>query len=113
MVHNTVTELLGFWTLFTVGNSKYSKTQHFRNRMRFRLQMRERQTPTLLGPLESAVQNVRLALFEGPNRVGVSLLSPEDGSRSSFRNVVFVFRIPDVGQSPETLRKSSPSRQNT
>jgi hypothetical protein len=30
-----------------------------------------------------------LALSKGPNRVGVSLPSPEDGDRSSFRNVVF------------------------
>jgi hypothetical protein len=30
-----------------------------------------------------------LALSKGPNRVGVSLPSPEDGNRSSFRNVVF------------------------
>jgi hypothetical protein len=31
----------------------------------------------------------RLALSKGNNRVGVSLPSPEDGIRSSFRNVVF------------------------
>jgi hypothetical protein len=30
-----------------------------------------------------------LALSKGPNRVGVFLPSPEDGNRSSFRNVVF------------------------
>jgi hypothetical protein len=30
-----------------------------------------------------------VALFMGPNRVGVSLPSPEDENRSSFRNVVF------------------------
>jgi hypothetical protein len=30
-----------------------------------------------------------LALSKRPNRVGVSLLSPEDGNRPSFRNVVF------------------------
>jgi hypothetical protein len=34
---------------------------------------------------------LRIALFKGPNRVRVlaSLTSPEDGNRSSFRNVVF------------------------
>jgi hypothetical protein len=32
---------------------------------------------------------LRLALSKGPNRVGVSFPSPEDGNRSSFRNVVF------------------------
>jgi hypothetical protein len=30
-----------------------------------------------------------LALSEGPNRVDVSLLSPQDGNRPSFQNVVF------------------------
>jgi hypothetical protein len=29
------------------------------------------------------------ALFKGPNRLGVSLPSPEDGNRLSFRNIVF------------------------
>jgi hypothetical protein len=33
-------------------------------------------------------QGLRLALFKGPNRAGVSLLSPEDGNGSSCRNVV-------------------------
>jgi hypothetical protein len=33
--------------------------------------------------------NLRLAPSKGPNRVGVSLSSPEDGSKSGFRNVVF------------------------
>jgi hypothetical protein len=32
---------------------------------------------------------VRLALSKGPNRIGVSLPSPNDWNRSSFRNVVF------------------------
>jgi hypothetical protein len=32
----------------------------------------------------------RLALFEGPDRAGVSLPSPEDGHRSSFWNIVFL-----------------------
>jgi hypothetical protein len=32
---------------------------------------------------------MRVAISKGPNRVGVSLPSPEDGNRSSFRNVVF------------------------
>jgi hypothetical protein len=35
------------------------------------------------------VQWLRLALSEGPNRVGVSRLSPEDGNRFSFWNTVF------------------------
>jgi hypothetical protein len=32
---------------------------------------------------------LRLALSKGPNRVDVSLLSPFDGNRSSYRTVVF------------------------
>jgi hypothetical protein len=31
-----------------------------------------------------------LACSKGPNRVGVSVLSPEDGNRSSFQNALFV-----------------------
>jgi hypothetical protein len=34
---------------------------------------------------------VSLALYKGPNRVGVSLLTSEDGNGSSFRHGVFVF----------------------
>jgi hypothetical protein len=43
------------------------------------------ETPSLLGPLEK----LRLVLPKGRNTVGVSLPSPEDGSRSGFRNIVF------------------------
>jgi hypothetical protein len=32
---------------------------------------------------------LRLALSKGLNRIGVSLPSPEDGNRSSYRNVAF------------------------
>jgi hypothetical protein len=35
------------------------------------------------------VQWLRLALSKGPNRIAVSLPSPENGNRYSFRNVVF------------------------
>jgi hypothetical protein len=35
------------------------------------------------------VQWLRLALFRVPNIVGISIPSPEDGNRCSFRNVVF------------------------
>jgi hypothetical protein len=35
------------------------------------------------------VQQLRLALSKGPNRVGVSLPSPEDGNRCSFLHVAF------------------------
>jgi hypothetical protein len=46
----------------------------------------------LLCPLEtdlSKFQLLRLAISEEPNRVGVSLFSPEDGNESSFRNAMF------------------------
>jgi hypothetical protein len=45
-----------------------------------------RDTPTLLR-LASIIEP---ALSEEPNRVGVFLPSPEDGNRSSLRNVVFL-----------------------
>jgi hypothetical protein len=53
------------------------------------------------GERTSVVHWLRLALSNGPNRVGVYNLKPEDGNRSTFRNVVF-FRIPNDGQSPKT-----------
>jgi hypothetical protein len=71
-------ELLGSWTYSIVPYSKNYKTQCFGNWTCFRPQVR-RETLTL--PLERAN-------FKGPNRVGVSP-SPEDGNRSSFRNIVF------------------------
>jgi hypothetical protein len=46
---------------------------------------------------------MRLALSVGPNRVGVSLSSPEDGNKSSFRDVFSThLEIRDNEQSPET-----------
>jgi hypothetical protein len=65
--------------------------------------MKGRETPTLLGPLERAnLQWLMLALSKGPNRVGVSFHSPNDGNISSISDAVFlVFRIPDTEQSPE------------
>jgi hypothetical protein len=51
------------------------------------------ETPTQLSPLERvnlSLQWLRLALSKRPNWVGVSCpLSPEDGNRSSFQNVMF------------------------
>jgi hypothetical protein len=54
-----------------------------------------RETLTLLGPLERANLN-HSSLSKGPNRVGVSLPSPEDGNRSSFLNVVFLLSYLEV-----------------
>jgi hypothetical protein len=54
----------------------------------------------LLGFWTFSIQWLRLALSNGPNWVGSSSPPPpEDGNRSSFRNVVFC-RIPDDGKSP-------------
>jgi hypothetical protein len=47
------------------------------------------ETATLLGPLEIANLSRWLALSKGPNRVGISLPSSEEGTRCSFRNVAF------------------------
>jgi hypothetical protein len=41
--------------------------------------------PTLLGPLERLIEVSSLR----PNRVGVFPLSPEDGNKFCFRNIVF------------------------
>jgi hypothetical protein len=72
-------ESLGFWTLSINRNFKYKRKQHFGNWICF--------CPQVSGRL---VQQLRLALSKGPNRVGVSpSSSPEDGSRSSFWNMVF------------------------
>jgi hypothetical protein len=49
------------------------------------------------------VQRLKLVLSKVPNRVGVSLPSPEDGKRSSFRNVFstyFEFRTMDKSHKP-------------
>jgi hypothetical protein len=51
----------------------------------------ERETRTLLRPIERAnkVLWLKSAISNVPNRVVVSLPSPEDGRRSNFRNVAF------------------------
>jgi hypothetical protein len=83
----------GFWqcciTLRITGcldfvkNSKYKKTQCFRNWICFRLQMRE--LSSLLGPLE---RGLRFALSEGLDTVVVSLPLSKDANRFSFQNTV-------------------------
>jgi hypothetical protein len=64
----------------------------------------EGQTPSQLGSLERAkqwVQWLRVAFSKGPNRVGVSFSSLEDGNRSSFRNlVIYIIIIQNDRQSP-------------
>jgi hypothetical protein len=64
-----VSELLAFWILSIV---RYSKNLE----------------NTAFDLFPSSELCLRLALSKGPNRVNVSP-SPEDGNRSSFRNVVF------------------------
>jgi hypothetical protein len=44
---------------------------------------------TLVPSLSNIFQWLRLGVFKGANRVGVSFPSSEDGNRSSFQNVVF------------------------
>jgi hypothetical protein len=58
---------------------------------------RREEEDTLLGPLQRANLNHRTKDYKGRNTVGVSLPSPVNGNRSSFRNVVSA----DDGQSPE------------
>jgi hypothetical protein len=48
-----------------------------------------REAYTLLGPGERANLNRWISNFLHTHRAGVSLLSPEDGNRFSFRNLVF------------------------
>jgi hypothetical protein len=64
--------------------------------------VREREVPTLLVPIEKLTPFIgphwRLALYQGPKRVGVSFPSPDDRRETNFRKVVLlVFRIPDDG----------------
>jgi hypothetical protein len=65
----------------------FSKTQPFENWICFRLQVKKKVTPTLLGPLERASFN---HCTNGPSKVGATFFLPEDGNRSSFRKVVFL-----------------------
>jgi hypothetical protein len=48
-----------------------------------------REISILLDPVERANPSHWLTLSKRPNRVGVPLLSPEDGKRYSFGNAVF------------------------
>jgi hypothetical protein len=48
--------------------------------------------------------NAGVALSKGPNRVGVSVPSPEEGKRSSFRNVV----IPSIYNSGRWTKSRNP-----
>jgi hypothetical protein len=38
---------------------------------------------------ESVGKRLRFALSKEPNKIGVSFLSPEDGNRYNFRNILF------------------------
>jgi hypothetical protein len=89
--------ITGFLDLPIIPNSKYYKEQRFEIWTLFPISGEGMEAPTLLGPLEIAnlnhwtkahVQRLRLALSEGTN-IGVFIPSPEDGSRSVFRKVVF------------------------
>jgi hypothetical protein len=76
------------------------KTQGLGTWICFRLQARGTDTYSVGPPLD---QKLSLALSKGPNRLGVSLPSPEDGNRSSFL-IVFPVRTTDVRQNPQLFR---------
>jgi hypothetical protein len=76
-------ELPSFWTLSIVQYSKKFKNTTFRKLDLFPSPGQGGKTPCQLGPLE------KLTSITGPNWLGVFPPWPEDGNRSSFRNVVF------------------------
>jgi hypothetical protein len=83
--------LLGFWTLSIV---RYSKKPEEHN-------VSETGSVSVLrwgGRIHST----------GPNRVGVSCPSPEDGNRSSFRNVVFFCFFLEYRTMNKVQKPSSP-----
>jgi hypothetical protein len=84
---NTYSKPLGFWTLFITHNSKKLEKTKFWKLDMFLPSGEGKETPTILGPLERANLNHRLALSKGPNRVDVSLPSPEDRNRSTLQIV--------------------------
>jgi hypothetical protein len=66
-----------------------------------------------MGPLERAnLNHWMLALPKGPNTVGVSLPSPEDGNRISFQNDVFSsyleFQRMEESRNPMSVERSIP-----
>jgi hypothetical protein len=75
-------EFLHFWTLSIIRNSKYYKLLHL-------LSLSWCQVLISRYSMTRLVQWLRLDLSKGPNRVGVFLLSSEDGRRSSVRSFVF------------------------
>jgi hypothetical protein len=108
---NILWEVLGFWTLSSVWNSKQPKTWRFGNWIWCPLQVRGgRHSPCAFSCyISSTVRCVRCiysrcymtrevlllksAFSKGLNRVGVSLRPPEDGNRSKR----FFRRIPSSG----------------
>jgi hypothetical protein len=70
-------ELVGFWTLSIVRNLK--KLENIVSEIGSVSVLRRK----------DLVQWLKLALSKGPNRVGVFLPTPEDGNRSTLRNVAF------------------------
>jgi hypothetical protein len=93
--------------------NKY-KTQLFRNWFCFRLQVRRRAQQSRLS--KSVGDWFRLALSKGPNRVGVSLSSPEDGNKISFRNIVIYISLNSVwwtkSRNPVILTITFPIQQD-
>jgi hypothetical protein len=51
---------------------------------------------------------LRLALSKGPNRVGVSLFSPEDGEKDPFSKMLCFTVISNLGRWTKTVKKLKP-----
>jgi hypothetical protein len=83
-VHNTQ----NYWVLDFAHHPEFQMLENttFRKLDLFPPSGEARETPTLLGQ-STLIQWLRLALSEGPNRVGVSFPSPEERNRFSFGNV--------------------------
>jgi hypothetical protein len=109
-ITNQGSELLGFWNVTIVRNSKYVlENTTFWKLDLFLSSVEGRETPTLLGPLGRANLNHwslalhwRLALSKGPNKVSSSTLFETETDPVSETLYFLVFRILNDRQSPET-----------
>jgi hypothetical protein len=77
------------------------KKKRLGNWICFRPQARAWETPTLFFSVRKSQLQSLCLFLKDPIELVFSILWPEEGNRSSFRNVVF-FGIPDDGQCPKT-----------
>jgi hypothetical protein len=105
-----------FWTLSIV-QMKYKniKSRHFGSWFLFRLQVKGGETPTQMGPLDRA----NLSHWTLDNRPVIAIISvkkdpsgyvspfpsPEDGRRTSFRNVVILYFYISSGRWTKSRRQ--------